>query len=860
MAVKNPCVVMIIADESQQQWLYVLLSRYYCVVTSLPDDGDIQQADVYLFDDTTLAAHQAWLSNWRQPMQPDSPFVLLLNHTHSPALPADLSTLVDEVLSTDLDAEQLRLHINQWLRLRESIRSWEGAANSHQVLTRPLMHPTQGLNCPMPHKPTTQTIRTQLPPELELELMALLFDTSSQGMFVCDMEGRLLIVNPAFATIVGYARDELQGVEPDFLLPQRVHYGYYNEFRHRVAEQNGWDGELSARRKDGDVFPLWLTLRYHPSHSELIETVKEGYYIGVVTDLSVSRMLEDSVLQLSRTDSLSELNRVLLEDRLSLAIQQADSQKKIVAVFYINLQRFRLVNDRFGYAIGDWVLMAQLQRLRNLVGNQALVSRLFADNYVIALSELDDLSPAQLLSKQIVDQLSQPLFYDNKEIIIHPVIGVSDYPEHGLTPTDLIHNADTAMDWCRRNDTDNVLFFTEHLQANFQQYSDLERELRQALQRNEFILEYQPQVNLKTGDVKSVEALIRWNSPRGVLQPKSFIPFSEENGLIIPISHWVLHEACRQGTEWIKQGVNLVIAVNLSAPHFQSGMLVDQVTSALAESGFPAHMLELEVTESCIMQEVDNTINTLKALKALGVSVSVDDFGTGYSSLSYLKLFPLDKLKIDQSFVCDLSTSNNDAVIVRAIIALGHAMGLTVIAEGVETPEQYTLLRSWHCDEMQGFLFSKSFLPEHLPALVKQINIQSPEFLQFNKKEHQHVLLLVDDEPSILNALRRTLRCNEYQIVLANNADEALDALAHHEIGVVITDNRMPGVSGIELLRQVKQRYPQITRIMLSGYTDFTSLSSAINSGEIFRFLSKPWEDDELKAAVFDGFMKFDSQ
>ena len=240
--------------------------------------------------------------------------------------------------------------------------------------------------------------------------------------------------------------------------------------------------------------------------------------------------------------------------------------------------------------------------------------------------------------------------------------------------------------------------------------------------------------------------------------------------------------------------------------------------------------------------------------------MSVDDFGTGYSSLSYLKLFPLDKLKIDQSFVSDLPMSNSDAVIIRAIIALGHAMGLTIVAEGVETQEQYALLRSWHCDSMQGFLFTPSVSATELPGIARRITSKVPEGQAAPAKEQKHVLLLVDDEPSILSALRRTLRSGDYLIVTANDAAEALDALARHDVGVIVTDNRMPGVSGIELLRQVKQRYPHIIRIMLSGYADFTSLSSAINSGEIFRFLSKPWEDEQLKTAVRDGFIKFDDQ
>ena len=323
MAAQNPCVVMIIADESQQQWLYALLSHYYRVLNSLPADGDIQHADLYLFDESSLNAHQAWLSAWRKPLQPDSPSVLLLSDNQQALLAAEFEHLVDEVLPAEIEAEQLREHINQWLHLRESVLVWQRASNSHQTLDKPLVHPASGLNCPLPQAyPKKGVSLTKLLPELESTLMTLLFETSSQGMFVCDMEGRLLTVNPAFATIVGYQREELLGAKPDFLTPQRGHDEYFQEFRRRVYKQNGWDGELSAQRKDGDIFPLWLTLRFQPSQSEIIEGVKEGYYIGIITDLSVSRMLEDSVLQLSRTDSLSELNRVLLEDRLSLAHRQ----------------------------------------------------------------------------------------------------------------------------------------------------------------------------------------------------------------------------------------------------------------------------------------------------------------------------------------------------------------------------------------------------------------------------------------------------------------------------------------------------------------------------------------------------------
>ncbi|MBP8127532.1 MAG: EAL domain-containing protein, partial [Aeromonadaceae bacterium] len=269
-----------------------------------------------------------------------------------------------------------------------------------------------------------------------------------------------------------------------------------------------------------------------------------------------------------------------------------------------------------------------------------------------------------------------------------------------------------------------------------------------------------------------------------------------------------------------------------------------------------AERLELEVTEGCIMADVNQAISTLNRLKQLGVTLSVDDFGTGYSSLSYLKLFPLDKLKIDQSFIFDLLNSNSDAVIVRAIIALGHAMGLIVIAEGVETQEQYAYLHMLHCDEVQGFLRGRPVEADSLPALVAQIAEQ-----QHSHTDCEHpakTLLLVDDEPSILSALRRTLRTSGYQILTADTAEAALDCMAHYQVGVIVSDNRMPGVTGLELLRQVKMRNPHTVRVMLSGYADLDALSLAVNAGEIFRFISKPWEEGELKVAINDAFDKYD--
>ena len=676
-------------------------------------------------------------------------------------------------------------------------------------------------------------------------------------MFICDVQGLLRWVNPAFCALCGYTPQELIGRPSCLLLPLFMQGDSYEEFRLRIRQWRGWEGELNGRNKAGESFPFWLTLQYLPGSEQEDPDALSGFYTGIVTDLRTSRQLEECVLHLSRTGSLSELNRVLVEERLTQDIRQAERSGQIVAVLHVDLRRFRSLNEKFGYAVGDWLLMSQLQRLQALVGDRGLASRLAANHYAVILPRLDDLNLALELAQQIVDQLSLPLQYENKEIICPPVVGISDFPEQGRTALELMSNADTAVDWCRTHNNILIQRFSPELALWLRQQTDLLQALRHALAHDELFLEYQPQLSMRTGKVTGVEALIRWRTPERIIPPKEFIPLAEEGGLIVAISDWVLKTACQQAATWLSLGLELNMAVNLSAVHFQHGLLVEQVAECLASTGLPAERLDLEVTEGCIMADVNQAVATLKRLKQLGVMLSVDDFGTGYSSLSYLKLFPIDKLKIDQSFIADLLSSNDDAVIVRAIIALGHAMGLSVIAEGVETQEQYAYLRLLHCDEVQGFLRGRPTPASQLPALVAQIS-STQDQSTVQEGASSRTLLLVDDEPSILSALRRTLRSSGYQIMTAATAEAALDCMAHYQVGVIVSDNRMPGVTGLELLRQIKARYPQTVRVMLSGYADLEALSLAVNAGEIFRFISKPWEEGELKVAINDAFDKYD--
>ncbi|CAD5374367.1 hypothetical protein RA210_U50318 [Rubrivivax sp. A210] len=386
-------------------------------------------------------------------------------------------------------------------------------------------------------------------------------------------------------------------------------------------------------------------------------------------------------------------------------------------------------------------------------------------------------------------------------------------------------------------------------------------DLRVALQRDELRLHYQPQLSLFSGEIVGVEALLRWAHPeRGLLPPRDFIPLAEAHGLIIPISEWVVETACHQAAAWRAQGLPaLRMGVNLSARHFRFLELLDTVRGALRRSGLAPRCLDLELTESVMMQDVPAAIRTVDALKALGVRLSLDDFGTGHSSLAYLSRFAIDTLKIDRSFVHDLTTNDVNAAIVSATIAMAHKLGKSVIAEGVETEGQLRFLRGRECDEMQGFLYAPGLPADEVTALLTRgdrINLHGEQAPVAGENR----LLLVDDEPNILTALRRLLRREGYAILTAADGTEALELLAHEPVQVIVTDQRMPGMSGTELLGRVKSMYPHTVRIALSGYADVATVTDAVNRGAIYRYLAKPWDDEALKTEIRDAFRHWRSQ
>jgi len=423
--------------------------------------------------------------------------------------------------------------------------------------------------------------------------------------------------------------------------------------------------------------------------------------------------LRDANAELQRLvlhDSLTKLpNRLLLEDRLQQAVAESVRAEKRGAVLFVDLDRFKTLNDSLGHFAGDTVLRTVAERLRSVVRLEDTVSRLGGDEFVILLRHIAQVEDAGEVARKVIESVARPILLDEHELRIGASVGISVFPDHGVESDRLIANADSAMYHVKKTGRSNHAIFAPQMSTYFPKRLALENELRAAIEKTQFVLHYQPKVDMRTSRIVGMEALVRWRHPqRGLVAPSEFIPFAEETGLIVPLGNWVLQEACRQTRAWQQRGIrDLAIAVNISGVQFQQRDLVENVSDALEAAGLEPRFLELEITESVVMQNAPEAIVMLEQLHKMGVGLSIDDFGTGYSSLNYLKRFPIDKLKIDQSFIRDLSADVDDAAIVQAIIAMAHSLRLRVVAEGVENVGQLDFLRALDNDEYQGFLYSK---------------------------------------------------------------------------------------------------------------------------------------------------------
>lgn len=542
--------------------------------------------------------------------------------------------------------------------------------------------------------------------DINLRLAAAVFENTREGVVITDLTPSILTVNRAYTTITGYGAAEVLGRNPSLIKSGRQDEAFYQALWASIRASGHWQGEIWNRRKNGELYPQLLT----------ISTVHDGeglpsHYVGVMTDISQLKQSEARLEHLAHYDPLTDLpNRLLLQSRLEHALDRAERDRQQVAVLFLDLDRFKDVNDGLGHPVGDELLEALARRLSARLREDDTLGRLGGDEFLVVLEDLERPEDAAAVAQTLIQLLEQAfLLPSGHEVYIGASIGISLYPDDGASVTELIKYADVAMYQAKEQGRNTACFYTPTLTVAANERLDMEARLRRALANGEFLLHYQPQMDARSGALIGCEALVRWNSPEeGMISPARFIPLAEETGLIVPLGEWVLRAASAQAKAWLDAGLSLpLIAVNLSGRQLRQRDVVGRVAAILAETGLPAKHLKLELTESMIMGHGEQAVALLHDLKALGLRLSIDDFGTGYSSLAYLKRFPIDELKIDQSFVRDIPHDLNDTEIAAAIIAMARNLNLRVIAEGVETREQQDFLGRQGCDAFQGYLFSR---------------------------------------------------------------------------------------------------------------------------------------------------------
>lgn len=556
--------------------------------------------------------------------------------------------------------------------------------------------------------------------EAELRIAATAFDTK-EGMVITDSNAVILRVNKGFTDITGYTAEEAVGNKPNLLSSGRHDGNFYAAMWGSLHRTGAWQGEIWNRRKSGEIYPENLSITAVRRSDGTVTN-----YVATLEDLTQRKVADEKIKHLAFYDSLTELpNRRLLLDRLQHALASSVRNKKLGALIFIDLDNFKTLNDTFGHHKGDILLQHVAQRLTTCVREGDTVARLGDDEFVVILENMSEhpreaVAEAEVAGKEILATLNRSYQLDGCECHSTQSVGITLFGGQQQSMDELLKQADLAMYRAKTSGRNNVRFFDPEIQAMVAARAALEADVRSAMQKNQILLHYQPQVD-GSGRMTGVEALVRWQHPeRGMVMPGEFVQLAEEIGLILPIGLWVLSTACAQLAAWSERSetAHLVMSVNVSARQLLHPNFVDQVLAALGDSGASPSLLKLELTESLLVDNIEDTIIKMTALKARGISFSLDDFGTGYSSLSYLKRLPLDQLKIDQSFVRDVLTDPNDAAIARTIVTLAQSLGLGVIAEGVETAAQRDLLADYGCHTYQGYLYSRPLTADQLDAFV----------------------------------------------------------------------------------------------------------------------------------------------
>ena len=561
-------------------------------------------------------------------------------------------------------------------------------------------------------------ITGRLAAETNLRLAETVFQETPMGIIITDANANILRVNRAFTEITGYAAEEVLGKNPRLMRSGRHDEAFYQNMWASLLQTGCWEGEIWNRRKSGDVYPQWETIAAVRNNEGKIT-----HFIASFTDITEKKLSEAHVYRLAHYDALTNLpNRSLLMDRLSQAIAQAKRRSAKVAVLFFDLDNFKLINDTMGHATGDLLLQLLAGKLKSCVREEDTVARIGGDEFVAVLTGIASEQDAMMAARKILAIAHEPLLLEGRQMEVAFSLGISLFPDDGADADVLLKHADIALYQAKQAGKGRYQFFIQDMTRKLEERQRLETELKQAIEAGQFMLHYQPQVALSSGKIVGVEALIRWTHPKmGMVPPFKFIPVAEETGLIVPLGQWVLEEACRQLHAWRQQGIHVRMSINISPRQLRDRSLLRLLSDVLDSTDMEPAMLELELTESCLMDDPESGVKLTQDIKNMGIHLAMDDFGTGYSSLSYLKRFAMDTLKIDQVFVRGLPDDEQDAAIASTIIAMARNLGMQVLAEGVEHQAQLEFLKSKGCDIVQGYLFSK---PVPAGMVEQQLRIQ----------------------------------------------------------------------------------------------------------------------------------------
>jgi len=682
------------------------------------------------------------------------------------------------------------------------------------------------------------------------EKYRILADYSPNWEYWLAPDGSYLYVSPACLKVSGYAPADF--FADGALMEKIIHPDDLSTWKvHGPASPHAAMLDLlifRIRTKDGKE--RWIEHVCKPVFDAAGKPLGQR---GSHRDVTERLVTEQKLNYITYRDPLTGLpNRILFGELLAHAISHAEHSQSQFALLLLDLDHFKTVNESLGHNQGDLVLIEVAKRLQALLPESNAIARIGADEFNIILDHSEEMPWIDLMAQRMIDALAQPFVLDGNSIYIGASIGIALYPADGSNAETLQSNADAALHQAKAQGRGILRFFSPELMRRARVRLLLDADLRHALDNQELLLHYQPQVDLVSGQIVGFEALVRWQHPeRGMIPPIEFIPLAEESGLIVRLGEWVLRKACQQVRQWADAGLApRQMAVNVSALQLSRGHLAESVRQVLQETGIPPEQLELEITESCVMVDREQSFRTIEELRALGIRLSIDDFGTGYSSLSYLQQLEVHKLKIDMSFVRDMTTNRDNASIVKAVIALGHSLGLEIIAEGVEDYDQAHYLRSLHCDVIQGYLVSRPLPADEMTRFMASF---VPPRIPFDN-EALSTLLLVDDEANTSSALKRLLRRESYHLLVAGSMEEALALLAEHQVGVILIDQRM---TGTELFSHIRTLHPNAVQMVLASPADPDSIDEVINRSEIFRLLPKPWNEADLLEAIRTAFRRY---